>query len=247
MPAFHLNIRVMSCVVVGAVVLAVAIGMTASDVWAQQPAESQARIIVTGTGSIAAAPDYADIGCGATTKAKTAKEATDANSKIMTAVVAALREAGVEQRDIQTAHFSLQPTYAPPQPNIEPKLTGFSMTNRFSVAVRDMTKLGDILDRLITAGATDIGQVDFQHNDVSKLLDQARSTAMADARRKAALYAQAAGLTLGSVVFVSEDADRPMLFAPKGLMRAAATPVPIAAGEDTLAASVTVGFDVAQK
>ncbi len=143
------------------------------------------------------APDYADIDCGVTTKAKTAKDATDANSRAMAAVAAALHGAGIEQKDIQTTRFSLQPVYAPPQPNTEPKLTGFSVSNQFRVTIRQIGNVGDILDRLIAAGATDVGSVEFLHSDTSKALDQARTAAIADAKRKAELYAQAAGLTLG--------------------------------------------------
>ncbi|HEX4407851.1 MAG TPA: SIMPL domain-containing protein [Xanthobacteraceae bacterium] len=213
--------------------------------WAAEPqTEPVARIVVTGTGSISVSPDYADLNCGATSKAKTAKEATDANTKIVNAIIATLRDAGVEQKDIQTAYFSLQPNYMPPQPNTEPKLTGFAVSNRLSIIVRDTAKLGDILDRVIAAGATEVGQIDFGHNDVSKLLDLARTAAVADARRKAELYAQAAGLTLGGVVFVSEDGDRPVLFAPKALARTASATVPVAIGQDTLNVSVSVGFDV---
>lgn len=212
----------------------------------QQPAEPSARIIVTGDGSVHVAPDYAEIGCGVTTKAKTAKEATDANSKAMAAVAAALRAAGIEQKDIQTTRFSLQSVYAPPQPNTEPKLTGFAVSNQFRVTIHQIGDIGDILDRLIGAGATNIGSVEFLHSDTAKALDQARTAAMADAKRKAELYAQAAGLNLGGVDWITEDAA----YAPPtpfGLMRAAPAmaPVPIAAGEDTLHARVTVGFAIA--
>jgi uncharacterized protein len=212
----------------------------------QQPAEPSARIIVSGEGSVRVAPDYAEIGCGATTKAKTAKEATNADSKAMAAVAAALRSAGIEQKDIQTTRFSLQPVYTPAQPDTEPKLTGFSASNQFRVTIRQIGSVGDILDRLIAAGATDIGSVEFLHSDSSKALDQARTAAIADAKRKAELYAQAAGLKLGSVSWISEDsADTPRPFF--GAMRAvpAMTAVPIAAGEDTLRVRLTVGFDIA--
>jgi uncharacterized protein YggE len=212
----------------------------------QPPSEPPARIIVTGDGSVHVAPDYAEIGCGVTTKAKTAKEATDANSKAMAAVAAALHSAGIEQRDIQTTRFSLQPVYAPPQPNAEPKLTGFSVSNQFRVTIRRIGDVGDILDRLIAAGATDAGSVEFLHSDPAKALDQARMAAIADAKRKAALYAQAAGLTLGGVRFISEDsAYTPPLVL--GAMRAAPAmaAVPIAPGEDTLQVRLTVGFAVA--
>jgi uncharacterized protein YggE len=231
--------------------LCAVIAVAAGEARAQQPpilqqAESLARIVVTGNGNIALAPDYAEFGCGASTKAKTAKEATNANSKIVAAIMAALRDSGVEQKDIQTAQFSLQPDYAASQPNTEPKLIGFSVSNRVSVTVRDIGKLGDIIDRVVAAGATDVGQVDFAHNDVSKLLDQARGAALADARRKAEIYAKAAGLTLGTVVYVRDNGER-LPFAQKSFMRVAAAAVPIAAGEDTLGTSVTVGFDVVPK
>jgi len=227
--------------------LAVLISAAAIPARAQQPpAEPPARIIVIGDGSISVAPDYADIGCGVTTKAKTAKEATDANSKAMAAVAAALHGAGIEQKDIQTTRFSLQPVYAPPQPNTEPKLTGFSVSNQFQVTIRQIGNVGDILDRLIAAGATDVGSVEFLHSYASKALDQARTAAIADAKRKAQLYAQAAGLTLGGVGWITEDFGYtpPMPFAA---MRAAPAmvAVPIAAGEDTLRVRVTVGFGIA--
>jgi len=215
---------------------------------ADEPAaRPQARIVVVGTGQISAAPDYADIGCGVTGKAKTAREATETNSKTMKAVQAALRDAGIDQKDIQTQRFSLQPVYTPAQPNVELKLTGFSVSNQFRVTIRQIDKVGDILDRLIAAGATDIGNVSFQHADPSKLLDQAREAAIADARRQAEIYAHAAGVDLGSVVFISDEpGGRPSLFAQQAAMRAAAAPVPVSVGEDMLTAQVTVGFDFAR-
>src|SRR5580692_10903838 len=209
----------------------------------QAAAEPPARVIVIGDGSVSVAPDYADIDCGVTTKAKTA---TGANSRAMAAVAAALHGAGIEQKDIQTTRFSLQPVYAPPQPNTEPKLIGFSVSNQFQVTIRQIGNVGDILDQLIAAGATDIGSVEFLHSNTSKALDQARTAAVADAKRKAELYAQAAGLTLGGVGWITEDPGYtpPMPFAA---MRAAPAMVatPIAAGEDTLRVRVTVGFDIA--
>jgi uncharacterized protein YggE len=227
--------------------LAVFILAAAIPAQAQQPsAEPPARIIVIGDGSVSVAPDYAALDCGVTTKAKTAKDATDANSKAMAAVAAALHGAGIEQKDIQTTRFSLQPVYAPPQANTEPKLTGFSVSNQFRVSIRQIANVGDVLDRLIAAGATDIGSVEFLHSDTSKALDQARIAAVADAKRRAELYAQAAGLTLGGVGWITEDSGYtpPM---PLAAMRAAPAmaAVPIAAGEDTLRVRVTVGFDIA--
>jgi uncharacterized protein YggE len=210
----------------------------------QPPSPPQARVIVIGEGSASVPPDYAQIGAGVTTKAKTAKEATDANTKLMTAITAALLSAGIEQKDIQTSRFSVQPVYVSPQPNTEPKLSGFSVSNQVSVTIRQVANVGEILDRLIAAGATDVGDVEFLHSDPSKTLDQAREAAVADARRKAELYARAAGFSLGRVAWITEDSG----YAPPvamGAMRAAAgMPPPISGGEDTLQVRITVGFDI---
>ena len=134
----------------------------------------------------------------------------------MAAITAALRDSGIAQKDIQTSRFSVQPVYAPPQPNTEPKLSGFSVSNQLSITIRQIATVGTILDRVIAAGATDVGGVEFLHSDLSKALDQAREAAVADARRKAELYARAAGLELGRVVWITEDPS----FAPPGQMKA---------------------------
>jgi uncharacterized protein YggE len=215
---------------------------------AQQPTtQPQARVIVVGEGSVHVAPDYAQIRGGVTTKGKTVKEATDANSKVMAAVTAALLNSGIAQADIQTAQFSIQPVYAPPQPQNEPKLVGYSVSNQITVTVRTLGKVSEVLDRMVDAGVTDVGNVAFLHSDPAKALDQAREAAVADARRKAELYAHASGFTLGRVVWLTEDTGA-MPPVPMPMFRAQASmaaPVPIAPGEDTLRVQITVGFDIA--
>jgi uncharacterized protein YggE len=207
-----------------------------------------ARIVVTGEGSVSAAPDYAVISAGVMTRAKTAGEAADANAKLMATVVSALTDAGIARTDIQTAQFSLQPVYTQPQPGSEQKLTGFSVSNRLNVKLRDIGKAGAVLDRLLAAGANDLGNIEYQHSNVSQVLDQAREAAVADARRKAELYAKAAGLSLGSVAFITEDTgSAPPVFGK--MLRAAApmaaVPTQILSGEDTLRVQIVVGFDMA--
>jgi uncharacterized protein YggE len=208
----------------------------------QRPPERQ--VVVVGDGSVTLAPDQARIRSGVTTRGKTAKEAADANSKAMAAVMAALVNAGVAEKDIQTARFTVQPVYVTQQN--EQKLSGFAVSNQLSVTIRQIDKVGETLDRLIAAGATDAGSVEFLHSDTVKALDKAREAAMADARRKAELYAHAAGMNLGEVNWITEDAGAqppyPML---RAMAAPAASAVPIAAGEDTLHVHVTVGFDLA--
>jgi uncharacterized protein YggE len=211
----------------------------------EPPPVPPARIIVSGEGVVRAAPDYAHITVGVTTNGATASAASEANSRIMAAVATALRGAGIAPPDLQTAHFSVQPVYASATSSSAPKLSGFSVTNQFGVTVRQVERVGDVLDRAIAAGANDVGSIQFQHADLSKTLDLARTAALADARRKAELYAHAAELTLGAVSWVIEEqANVPQ---PRflGARMAASAPVPIAAGEDTLQVRVTVGFDVA--
>jgi uncharacterized protein len=231
----------------GAAVAAAAIFVAPCAQAQQQPAaRPEARVIVVGEGSVHVAPDYAQIRGGVTTKGKTVKEATDANSKVMAAVTAALLNSGIAQTDIQTAQFSIQPVYAPP-PQAEPKLVGYSVSNQVTVTVRALGKVSEILDRMVDAGATDIGNVAFLHSDPAKALDQAREAAVADARRKAELYAHAAGFMLGRVAWITEDTGT-MPPVPMPMFRAQAsmaTPVPISAGEDTLRVQITVGFDIA--
>jgi uncharacterized protein YggE len=213
--------------------------------YAQQPQRApEARIVVMGEGSISVTPDYAQIRSGVTTRAKTVKEGVDANSKLMVAIIAALKDAGVADKDIQTARFSIQPVYAPQEPRTEPKLSGYSVSNQVNVTIREIGKVGDVLDRVVAAGATDAGNVSFLVSDASKALDQTREAAIADARRKAEVYAKASGVQLGRVEWITEDTGS----APSVPMmtRAEAAPVPIAAGENTLRVRVTVGFDIAR-
>jgi uncharacterized protein len=223
----------------------VAAGVASGNVEAQQAPPPPARIVVVGEGTISVPADYARIRGGIVTRGKTAKEATDANTKQMSALLAALANAGIEQKDIQTAHFSVQAVYAPATANTEQKLTGFSVSNQVTVTVRQIARAGEFLDRLVELGATDIGGIEFLHADVSKTLDHAREAAMLDAKRKAAVYANAAGENLGAVLWITEESG----FAPPGSpipMRAAAAAVPVAIGEDTLHVRITVGFDLAR-
>jgi uncharacterized protein YggE len=229
------------------VLFAACLAAPASHAQTQQPPTlPPARIIVTGEGSVDAAPDSAEIVSGVTSQAKTAKQATDANSKAMAAIDAALRAAGIAQNEVQTTRFSVSPVYGPAEAQTPPKLVGFSASNQVRINVAQIGRVGEILDTLISAGASEVDSVRFLHSNLSQLLDQARQAAMADAKRKAELYASAAGLTLGSVAWISEGplyAPTPMIEANS--FAAARAAVPISPGTDTLRMQITVGFDVA--
>jgi len=162
-------------------------------------------------------PDYAQIGSGVTTRAKTVKEATEANSKLMAAIINALLESGVAQRDVQTSRFSIQPIYAPQEPRDEPKLAGYM---RLQPSQAENSAGSTRLARFSTVWSQreqlDIGNVEFLVSEPSKALDQAREAAIADARRKAEVYARASGIKLGRVEWITEDSG----FAPPVPMRA---------------------------
>jgi uncharacterized protein YggE len=208
-----------------------------------------ARVIVAGEGSIAVAPDYAHITGGVTTRGRTVKEANEANAKTMTAVTAALLDSGIPQKDIQTTQFSVQPIYISQGTNTEQRLSGFSVSNQVRVTTRQIAKVGEILDRMVAAGATDVGNIAFLVSDPSKALDQAREAAVADAQRRAELYAHASGLTLGRVAWITEEPGyvRSTMMKALAAPAARATSVPISAGENELHVQITVGFDVETK
>jgi uncharacterized protein YggE len=205
------------------------------------PAQAAEKLVtVTGEATVAVAPDTAMIRLGVGTQEKTAREASEANAKQMTAVLAAIKDTGVADRDIQTSRLSLQPQYDPNKSGTA-RLTGFQASNQVTVRIRDIDKLPTVLDRAITAGANEMSGIEFVVSEQSKLLDQARDDAIADARRKADLYAKAAGAKLGRVVSITEEGSAPP---PRPIQALRAGAVPIAPGEQTLRAIVTVSYEL---
>jgi uncharacterized protein YggE len=205
-------------------------------------AEKLDRLVtVTGEATIAVAPDAAALRIGVTSQGKTAKAASEANAKEMTAVLAAIKDSGIADRDIQTSRLSLQPQYDPNRSGAA-RLVGFQVNNQVSIKIRDIDKLPAVLDRAIAAGANEMSGIEFVVSEQSKLLDKARAEAIADAHRKAELYAAAAGMKVGRVVAISEEGSvpQPRVFQP---MRAGVA-TPIAPGEQTLRAVVTVSYEL---
>ena len=197
-------------------------------------------VTVTGEATVAVAPDTAIIRICVTSQDKTAREAGEVNAKQMTAVLAAIKEAGIADRDIQTSRLSLQPQYDPNKAGTA-RLTGFQATNQVTVRIRDIDKLPAVLDRAIGAGANEMSGIEFVVSEQSKLLDQARDDAIADARRKAELYAKAAGAKLGRVISITEEGSSPP---PRPMQAMRAGAFPVAPGEQTLRAVVTVSYEL---
>jgi uncharacterized protein YggE len=222
--------------------------LTAPALAQTAPAETAppAVISVSGEATVSVAPDLAQIEAGVTSDAKTAREASDANNAAMGKVLLALKGAGIEEKDFQTSRLSLQPQY-PPNRAGPSAIVGYRASNRVTVRLHDVTKVAGVIDTLVAAGANDIGGINFMVANASKLLDDARTQAVADARRKAEIYAKAAGVTLGMPLSISEEgAPGPILYRAKFATTAMAASAPVAQGEETLHVNVSVSWAIKQ-
>ena len=199
-------------------------------------------ISVTGEATVSVPPDLAQVEGGVSSDAKSAREASEANNAAMGKVLLALKAAGVEEKDVQTSRLSLQPQYAPNRSGPSP-VVGYRASNRVTLRVRDVTKVASMIDTLVGAGANEIGGINFMVSQASKLLDEAREKAIADARRKAEIYARAAGVTLGAPVSISEEGNAPPLPYRRMAGGMAAT-APVAQGEETLSVTVNVSWAI---
>ena len=173
--------------------------------------------------------------------------ASEANNAAMGKVLLALKSAGIEGKDYQTSRLSLQPQFATPSKGSErPGIISFRASNRVTVRIRDVTKVANVIDALVTAGANEIGGINFTVTQASKHLDEAREKAIADARRKAEIYARAAGVTLGEPISISEEGAPVPLY--RGKMAAPmAAGAPVAQGEETLSVTVHVSWAIKPK
>jgi uncharacterized protein YggE len=228
------------CSIVAAVVAATALLPAPSR--AQTQADFPSAISVTGEANVSVPPDLAQVDAGVASEAKTAREASDANNAAMGKVLLALKGAGIEEKDYQTSRLSLQPQYPPNRSGPSP-VVGYRASNRITIRLHDVTKVASVIDTLVGAGANDIGGINFMVSQASKLLDDARAQAIADARRKAEIYAKAAGVTLGAPLSISEEgtAPRPVFRAKMATEMASA---PVAQGEEMLSVTVNVSWAI---
>jgi hypothetical protein len=202
-----------------------------------------AAITVTGEATVSAPPDLAQIDGGVSSDAKSAREASDANNAAMGKILLALKGAGIAENDFQTSRLSLQPQYAPNRAGPSP-VVGYRASNRVTVRIREPNKLAGVIDTLVSAGANDIGGIAFTVSNASKLLDGAREQAVADARRKAEIYARAAGVTLGAPVNISEESNPGPVAFRRSVAGMAASPTPVSQGEETLQVTVRVSWAI---
>tara|TARA_R110000744_G_scaffold36034_3_gene83234 strand:- start:115479 stop:116171 length:693 start_codon:yes stop_codon:yes gene_type:complete len=197
---------------------------------------------LSATADVQVAPDYATVQSGVVTRAATAQLAVQANGRAMTAVFEALRRAEVSSDDIQTSQLSVTPVYADrTEPNRNQyEIIAYETRNTVTAKVRDTTRVGNVIDAMVSAGANNIQGVSFGAEDTSVAMDQARRDAIASLLARARLFADAAGFELCGITRMSEDFARspqPMMMA-----RLDSASTPVAAGQLSISATVNADF-----
>ncbi|MEO1909555.1 MAG: SIMPL domain-containing protein [Paracoccus sp. (in: a-proteobacteria)] len=206
------------------------------------PGAQMSRLSVTGDGLARIAPDMVTVQLGVTTQGDSAKTAMDQNSDQQAAVIKALTDAGIDQAQIQTSGLNLNPMMEYGEDRA-PTVTGYQASNMVSVRVTDLARLGEVLDAIVSAGANEINGIVFAREDGADAQDDARKQAVADARRKAEVLAEAAGLTLGPVLTIRDNQNggggpRPMM----RMEAAMADSVPVQAGEMEMSSQVDIEY-----
>lgn len=215
----------------------------------QVQAVSGTRLDVVATGEVQRVPDVAIISAGVMNRAATANQAISDNARSMQRIVAALKRAGVAERDIQTSSLNLNPDYRHVE-NQAPVLTGYTVNNQVSVKFRDIKESGRILDALVAQGANSINGPTLTIDKPEAALDEARRDAVTKARARADLYARAIGKRVGRILTISEGGggySPPMPYMRmrgESAMAVSADQVSIAPGEQTLTATISVSFEL---
>lgn len=212
------------------------------------------RILVSAQGSVDVAPDMAVLSLTVTREADTARSALDANSSAMGEVLAAMKAEGIEARDLQTSGFSIFPRYSRPKANSSgerqpPEIVGYTVRNTLNVRVRDISTVGAVLDKSVTLGVNEGGNIQFTNADPSAVIEQARIKAVKQAVAKANTLALAAGVKTGKLLEISEQSYNPRpapMMAERMSMAGSAKAVPVATGENTYTVTVNMSFAIDQ-
>jgi uncharacterized protein len=216
--------------------------------WADTPATAPiagTRLELSADGQVTRSPDIATLSAGVVTQSSSAASAMADNAKRMAAAIAALRRAGVADKDIRTASLSLQPQYryADNQP---PAVTGYQASNQLSITFRDIARTGAILDALVGQGVNQISGPDFALEHPDAALDEARAQAMQKARARAEVYARAAGLGVKRIVAISEAGGYSPAPQPRAFMMAARekAATDVQPGEEKIGVTLQVTFEL---
>lgn len=204
-----------------------------------------ATVSVTGEGLVSVAPDMATVIIGVATQDADASSALAANSDAMTALGKVLDGFDVAERDRRSSNFNISPRYEHrSNDGREPRITSYMVSNQLSVRCREIGRLGELLDAVVRSGSNRIGGLAFGNSDEEEHRGEARKLAIADARRRAKLYAEAAGVNLGRVLSISEAGAPPPRPMVRTAMMAETASVPISAGENEIRAVVQVVYEL---
>ena len=205
------------------------------------------RLDIVATGEVSRVPDLALINAGVVTRAATASQAIAQNAQQMSRVVAALKRAGVAERDIQTSSINLNPEYRYAE-NQPPVLTGYQASNQVTVRFRDIEESGEILDALVAEGANQINGPTLTIDKPEAALDEARAAALKTAQTRAETYARALGKRVVRILSISEGGGMvppmPVYATMRGFDAAQAQSTKIVPGEQTLSVSLSVTFEL---
>ena len=224
-----------------AAVIAAATLIEARTAMAADSDKLERTVSVSATGTVAAEPDIAHISAGVTTEGDTAMDAIARNNTVMAKVIEGLKAAGIATRDIQTTTLNVEPRYSQPKDGRPGTVSGYRVVNQVRLTVREVKRLGEVLDQAIALGANQINSIGFDIANAETLKDEARKQAMANAKRRAELYATAAGVQLGQVLRISESVME-AIGRPMAGRAMAASSVPIEAGTRTLTVEVHVTY-----
>jgi uncharacterized protein YggE len=205
------------------------------------------RLDVVATGEVSRVPDVARITAGVATVAPTATAALAQNATQMASVRAALRRAGIADRDIQTSSINLYPDYRQDPQGNNPQITGYRASNEVSVKFRDIAATGKILDALVAQGANQINGPMLAIDKPEAALDEARTLALANARARAELYARALGKRVGRILSISEAGvvnALPMIMMRQSARGNVADSTSVDPGEQSVAISLSVSFEL---
>ena len=208
-----------------------------------------ATLTATGEGVAVAAPDIAVVTIGVISNGHTAQAALASDSSDMAAVIATIKAAGIEDKNIGNTGFDLNPIYPPERqsnPEQPAKIIGYRVSNDVRVIIRDFAKAGDVLDKVVGVGANQVNGISFELPDRANPADQALKVAVAEATRKAGVMAEAANLKLVRLVSLSTEESRPIPYRPIPTALAKAA-VPTMAGQQQISADVTAVFEIAPK
>ncbi len=216
---------------------------TSTPLMAPDGTVNEHTIAVSGTGSVFVTPDVADVSLGVMIQRDNLKAARNEAADKMAAIIAALKSLGIADEDIRTAMLDVSPTYD--YNSNTPKVTGYQVSNIVSVHVRDLDKLGDVIDNTIAAGANNVSGISFDLADRTTVENQAREAAVHDARARADTLAAAAGVTISGVQSISESYSNPWPWygAEPGRVDAGQdVATPVMPGQNEITISVSISY-----